>query len=290
MNTFIRHGAYQYQVWRCDNNVYGRIAQLYMFNYVYFVCTSTLLSSNVVPLLAFSTCLHCLRLMSNMKIGTNAGTYYCYICFRPLSTNQPQWIHIPLRFLLWFVFFLSIVASLLRRLSCLLPSSLDWISSCPSSCVYFCRFMFLVSLPSCPCRVPFHNLFCLLVSPSPGAHQVYFWLLLHVLPKLPLCAIFLLMSWLSPSSQSKDLLQAVQTSWIRCLPYFFTWISIFYVEETQELIFLCNWYILSAQLIVNILCVSQLLYIHIYIRISQHIYIIASIVVLSPLSLSLLHL
>jgi hypothetical protein len=31
-----------------------------------------------------------------------------------------------------------------------------------------------------------------------------------------------LMSWLSPSSQSKDLLQAVQTSWIRCLPYFFS--------------------------------------------------------------------
>lgn len=169
--------------------------------------------------------------MSNMKIGTNAGTYYYYyillyniLLIYVLGPSPPISLS-GFTFRSAFfcgLFSFSIVASLLRRLSCLLPSSLDWISSCPSSCVYFYRFMFLVSLPSCPCRVPFHNLFCLLVSPSPGAHQVYFWLLLHVLPKLPICAIFLLMSWLSPSSQSKDLLQAVQTSWIRCLPYFFS--------------------------------------------------------------------
>ena len=65
-NKVIWHGACQYQVWRWNNNVYGRIAQ-----YVYFVCTFTLLSSNVVLLLAFSSTnvCKCLRLMSNMKIG-----------------------------------------------------------------------------------------------------------------------------------------------------------------------------------------------------------------------------
>ena len=97
MNTFIRYGAYQ--VWRCDNNVYGRIAKLYLFFryiYIYYlVCTFALLSSNVVPCLLFcSTCLH--KLASHVKHeGWNKCWNILFIYFRPLSTNQTQ-SHLPL--------------------------------------------------------------------------------------------------------------------------------------------------------------------------------------------------
>ena len=113
MNTFIRHAAYQYQVWRCDNNVYGRIAQLYMFIlFVHLRCWAAMLFLCLLFSLVCTACASCQtwRLEQMLEhiiiIVIIIIIYYYNICFRPLSTNQPQWIHIPLRFLLWFVFFL----------------------------------------------------------------------------------------------------------------------------------------------------------------------------------------
>ena len=161
MNTFIRHGAYQYQVWRYDNNVHGRIAQLYMFIlFVHLRCWAAMLFLCLLFPLVCTACASCQTWRLEQMLEHIVIIIYVLGPSPPISLSG---------FTFRSAFFcglfsFSIVASLLRRLSCLLPSSLDWISSCPS-CVYFCRFMFLVSLPSCPCRVPFHNLFCLLVPP-----------------------------------------------------------------------------------------------------------------------------
>ena len=88
--------------------------------YLYFVCSSTSLSSNVVLLLAFSSTSLLRLLASHVKHEDwhNCWKIFYAHCFRPFSQknqgkkekrhpNPPQWIHIPLLcFFAWFVFFL----------------------------------------------------------------------------------------------------------------------------------------------------------------------------------------
>ena len=86
MNKSIWHGAYQYQVWRYDNNVSGRIHQLRTF--MLFVHLRRWAASLLFWLFFLPLCCACWRLTSNVKIGTTAGKIFYVHCFRPFSKRN----------------------------------------------------------------------------------------------------------------------------------------------------------------------------------------------------------
>ena len=117
--------------------MYGRIAQ-----YVYFVCTFTLLSSNVVLLLAFSSTnlCKCLRLMSNMKIGV--PEHILCSLFQAHQSASVDSHSVPVFFICCRTLFAPAWIEYLHVLF---------------QCVYFSPFIFLVSRPCLSCSPP---LFC----------------------------------------------------------------------------------------------------------------------------------
>ena len=115
MNKSIWQCAYQYQVWRYDNNVSGRIHQLRTFTvcclYIYVVeqhrCSSDCFFFHFVAQAGVSR--------QTWRLAQLLGKYSMCIVLGPFqkgikakrksATNPPQWIHIPLLcFFVWFVF------------------------------------------------------------------------------------------------------------------------------------------------------------------------------------------